>query len=159
MINLGRYRTKGFPELRLPFTMTDRIFTILSVIIMLVIWILTTFFYIRNPETQDLGVIVWGGTSSIITLLLYISLRMSSRMFNFPVRVTEYNLARQFFLARRLVGIAMLELNFTMLFRMLDIFSPIWVGEYRLYDILSFVMVGLLFVTFIIYFITAFRWR
>lgn len=159
MINLGRYKAKGLQEVRVPLSMPARVLTVLSILIMIAIWVLTTIYYIRNPEIQNHDMLVWGGASTVITVLLLVSLRMPAKSFNFPFRVNQFNIGRQLYLAKNLVVVAMLELNLIMLCRMLDGLGFGWESPYRVFDMISFVFLSLLLVTFISYFVMAFRWR
>ncbi len=122
---------------------------------MLAIWVLIIFYYIRNPNTQSHEIIFWGGASTLITILLLISLRMPMSMFNFPFRVNQNNIGRQLYLAKNFIIVAMLELNLIMFCRMLDSL----VSAHGIIDIVSFILMGLLFISCVIYFVWAWRWR
>lgn len=101
MINLGHYSGKGH-DLRYRRAKVDYILTGIALIPVLVEWGIIA--YRAGAAGMSFGAA--GAVEGIVALLVFLVLGSSMflpvRVFNFPFRITEANLARQYVLAIRL---------------------------------------------------------
>ncbi|NDV59020.1 hypothetical protein [Bacteroides sp. 519] len=155
MINLGRFSGKGMPNIRIRPVMLDWIFIGVSLAIVILVWILFLINY-QQLTAQGNDGFTLAIMNTVITIILvsvpYIPLKWT----NFPFRLTEANVWKQYFLLLRVVRISMLELNFLFL----SLFLSNLIPEWKVYNaVLQLVIMGVLGITFLIYFFIAYRWR
>lgn len=158
MINLGRYSGKGLPNVYIPFALIDWILTGVAVAIMLAIWIMIAIYY-KELSTGRYDFLVSGGACLLITILFIWSARAPVRFVNFPVRVNEENIQRQYFLMSRFMRIANVVLNLLFLFLFLSELEAYWGIKRGLFETASFIVLVLLVVSFIIYYVMAYKWK
>jgi len=161
MINLGRHRysEKNITHLHVHPTMFDWVLRVLSALTTLSIWILIAVFYETLAHTNN-DFWVFGGASLFVTLLFLLTeSKASIRWYNFPFKVNDQNVWRQFFLAKRFMRVVCLELNLIFLLRILASLGGYWDINPRLFDIFSFATLQIIFISMIVYFILAYRWR
>lgn len=158
MINLGRYSGKGLPNVYIPLTLIDWILTGVAIAIMLAIWIMIAIYY-QELSTGRYDFLVLTGACLLITILFIWSARAPVRFVNFPVRINEENIQRQYFLMSRFMRIVNVVLNLLFLCLFLRELETYWEIKKGLFEVISFVLLGLLGVAFVGYYVMAFRWR
>ncbi|MDL2212453.1 hypothetical protein LJC21_00030 [Bacteroides sp. OttesenSCG-928-E20] len=158
MINLGRYKATGLPNVHLPLTALDWVLTGLAVALMLTIWVLIALFYpVLSVRGYDF--FASGGASVLITVLFIWSARAPVRFINFPVRVHEQNIERQYFLMSRFMRVITVVMNLLFLFVLLGNLEAHWGIKEGTFAFVSFAILAILVASFVVYYVMAMRWR
>lgn len=152
MINLGSYSGKHCPDVRFCPTLIDRLLEGVALSLVLATWAVIGWLYVQKGESLSSAVWVAGGCSLFVFLLLGGSAYLPIRFINFPVRVTERNVAVQYLLAVRLVRVLNIVLSLVLLARVLAMYY-VW-GELLFF--VSFVLLGLALVG---YYVLAFKYK
>lgn len=152
MINLGSYSGKHCPDVRFCPTLIDRLLEGVALSLVLATWAVIGWLYVQKGEPLSSAVWVAGGCSLFGFLLLGGSAYLPIRFINFPVRVTERNVAVQYLLAVRLVRVLNIVLSLVLLARVLAVYY-VW-GELLFF--VSFVLLGLALVG---YYVLAFKYK
>ena len=152
MINLGSYSGKHCPDVRFCPTLIDRLLEGVALLLVLATWAVIGWLSVRSGEPLSSAVWVAGGCSLFSFLLLGGSAYLPIRFINFPVRVTEGNVAVQYLLAVRLVRVLNIVLSLVMLALVLVQYDA-W-G--KLLFFVSFVLMGLAIMG---YYVLAFKYK
>lgn len=139
MINLGSYSGKNCPDVRFRPALIDRMLEGIALLVVLATWAVIGWLYIQKGEPLSSAVWVAGGCSLLSFLLVGGSAYLPIRFINFPVRVTERNVAVQYLLAVRLVRVLNIVLSLVLLAWVLTV-HYVW-GELLFF--VSFVLLGL----------------
>ena len=104
MLNLGFYSAGHIStNVRIYPTIVDRILEATALLFMLVFWGCTLWIYMHvSKESSIPPLFILAGVNTLVYLLLAWGAYMPIRLINFPVRITEQNVAIQWFLAKRL---------------------------------------------------------
>lgn len=97
MINLGRYKAKGFPNIYLPPTPIDLVLIGASILVTMVICILLLVYH-QEVSQSNKRYLFAAIESTVFTIMSILASRIPIRWVNFPVRVNGQNVGRQFFL-------------------------------------------------------------
>lgn len=157
MIRIGRFSARHLEEIKLQRTPVDYILLGISVLLCIALWVLAFFFDSWLP--QELNHSELFKIASVGTILMLVIAGVanfaSACSFSYPVRVTERNLAVQYFLALRFVRILSVLIGILMilvLFNSIEVFLPVTDG---LFNILIAVSAASLAVTVVIYYLFA----
>lgn len=152
MINLGSYSGKNCPDVRFRPALMDRLLEGIALLLVLATWVVIGWLSIQKEESLLSAVWVAGGCSLFSFLLLGGSAYLPVRFINFPVRVTERNVAVQYLLAVRFVRVLNIVISLVMLALVLVLYDA-W-G--RLLFFVSFVLMGLAIIG---YYVLAFKYK
>lgn len=152
MINLGSYSGKNCPDVRFCPALMDRLLEGIALLLVLATWAVIGWLSIQKEESLLSAVWVEGGCSLFSFLLLGGSAYLPVRFINFPVRVTERNVAVQYLLAVRFVRVLNIVISLVMLALVLVQYDA-W-G--RLLFFVSFVLMGLAIIG---YYVLAFKYK
>lgn len=152
MINLGSYSGKNCPDVRFRPALMDRLLEGIALLLVLATWAVIGWLSIQKEESLLSAVWVAGGCSLFSFLLLGGSAYLPVRFINFPVRVTERNVAVQYLLAVRFVRVLNIVISLVMLALVLVLYDA-W-G--RLLFFVSFVLMGLAIIG---YYVLAFKYK
>ena len=141
MINLGPYSGKNCPDVHFHPTVIDRILECAALIVVLATWVGIYWLY----EIE-------GGFSVFSYLFMGIAGYLPIRFINFPVRVTERNVAVQYLLATRFIRVMTVILALMFL-------GAVFKEHCALGGILFFVPLVLLGLAFAVYYILAFKYK
>lgn len=152
MINLGPYSGKNCPDVRFRPTVADRMLEGTALLLVLATWAVIGWQYIQEEPLQS---VVWvmGGCSLFSFLLVGGSAYLPVRFINFPVRVTERNVAVQYMFALRFVRMLNIFLALALLASVLGLYYAAW-GTLLFF--VSFVLLGLAIAG---YYVFAFRYK
>lgn len=155
MINLGYHKGKGLPNVNIPATPVDLVLMGVSILVTMVIWILLLVYH-QEVFQSDKEYLFAAVAGTVITIISVVASRIPVRWVNFPVRVNEQNVGRQFFLAFRMVRVVMVEVNLIFLFISLSYLNPTLMVYKELFNI---IVVSLLAITILIYLMLANKWK
>lgn len=152
MINLGPYSGKNCPDVHFHPTVIDRILECAALIVVLATWV--GIYWLYEIEDVSLSADVWmtGGFSVFSYLFMGIAGYLPIRFINFPVRVTERNVAVQYLLATRFIRVMTVILALMFL-------GAVFKEHCALGGILFFVPLVLLGLAFAVYYILAFKYK
>jgi hypothetical protein len=154
MINLGRFRA-NLPNIYIRPTLPDWILSGISVGIALAVWILLGLHYTALSAKGN-DTLIFAIIATVATILQLLVPYIPVRWVNFPFRITEQNVWRQYFLAQRLVRAITVEINIIFL----SLFLSILISWWTVYnDPVQLIMLCIMAATVIIYMIIAYRWR
>ncbi len=160
MFNLGPYSTKEFPNIRVYPTIIDRILEGVAVLLAIAAWVCAIWVYIHIEDkiTANFSFMA-AGLGTLCLLLVGISAYLPIRWIRFPVRITERNVAVQYFMAARIARI--LNVFLTLLFLTL-VFNKVEMGygiPQDLCNMITSAVVGLMILALIVYYILAFKYK
>ena len=160
MLNLGPYSTKEFPNIRVYPTIIDRILEGVAVLLAIAAWVCAIWVYIHIEDkiTANFSFMA-AGLGTLCLLLVGISAYLPIRWIRFPVRITERNVAVQYFMAARIARI--LNVFLTLLFLTL-VFNKVEMGygiPQDLCNMITSAVVGLMILALIVYYILAFKYK
>ena len=152
MINLGPYPGKNCPDVHFRPTVIDRVLECAALIVVLATWV--GIYWLYEIEDVSLSADVWmaGGFSVFSYLFMGIAGYLPIRFINFPVRVTERNVAVQYLLATRFIRVMTVILSLMFL-------GAVFKKLCALGGILFFVPLVLLGLAFAVYYILAFKYK
>jgi hypothetical protein len=160
MLNLGPYSAKEFSNIRIHPTIVDRIMEGTAALLAVAAWVCAIWVYLHVDDkvTANFSLLSAGlGTFSL--LAVGATAYLPIRFVHFPVRITERNVATQFFLAIRFARV--LNVFIVLLFLVL-VFNKVE-EEYGipqgLCDMLTAGAGCLLAIVLIGYYILAFKYR
>ena len=152
MINLGPYSGKNCPDVRFYPTVIDRMLEVAALLLVLATWAVIGWQYIQKEEPLQSVVWVMGGCSLFSFLLVGGSAYLPIRFINFPVRVTERNVAVQYMFALRFVRMLNIFLSLSLLASVLGLYYACG----TLLFFVSFVLLGLAIAG---YYVFVFRYK
>lgn len=158
MINLGFYSGKKMPNVYLELTIVDRILEGLTVLFTAAAWVIAIVFYFSLASRPDRLFYAPIGMTVFVVIFLWAS-RAPIRFYNFPVKLNELNYMMQYFIATRFARVVNLIgclLFFCGLFIDLESISGATSG---VFTILLHVVLGFFLLSFVGYYILAFRRR
>lgn len=160
MLNLGPYSAKEFSGIRIHPTVVDRMMEGVAALFAVAAWVCAIWVYlhVENKVTANFSLLSAGlGTFSF--LAIGATAYLPIRFVHFPVRITQQNVATQFFLAIRFARV--LNIMIVLLFLVL-VFNKVEV-EYGipqgLCNMLTAGVGCLLAIVLIVYYILAFRYK
>lgn len=152
MINLGPYPGRNCPNVRFQPTVLDRILEGMALLVVLVTWGGIYWLYTQKGGSLPSDVWMMGGFSVFCFLLMGIAGYLPVRFINFPVRVTERNVAVQYLLAIRFTRV--MNVILTLMFLAAAFKEYCVLGR-----ILFFAPLVLLGLSFAGYYILAFKYK
>jgi len=160
MLNLGPYSAKEFSGIRVHPTIVDRIMEGVAVLLAVAAWVcaIWVYFHVEDKVTANFSLLSAGlGTFSL--LAIGATAYLPVRFVHFPVRITERNIATQFFLAVRLARV--MNIVIVLLFLVL-VFNKVEV-EYGIpQGLCNMITAGvgcLLVIVMIVYYVLAFKYK
>ncbi|MDR0988656.1 MAG: hypothetical protein LBM06_04235 [Prevotellaceae bacterium] len=105
MIKLGHYTVgQAFAGLRQPAAPVDRLLEGAALLLLIATWVLALL--LKSDEIGSIGTFFKQvGVQTTVMLALGASANLPAKSFRFPVRITQYNVRAQLFLAVRLVRV------------------------------------------------------
>ena len=158
MINLGFNSGKDMPNVYVELSPIDRILEGLVILLMAAAWVLAIVFYFDSPLPSSRLFI--GPCAMIVFTVVFIwASRAPIRLYNFPVKLNERNYVMQYVIASRFTRVVNLIGNLTLFCTLLiELEAQLNVSQ-GLFTIFMHVTVGLLLLSFVGYYILAFRSR
>lgn len=160
MLNLGPYSVKEFSGIRIHPTVVDRIMEGVAALFAVAAWVCAIWVYlhVEDKVTANFSLLSAGlGTFSL--LAIGATAYLPIRFVHFPVRITQQNVAIQFFLAIRLARV--LNIMIVLLFLVL-VFNKVEVEcgiQQGLCNMLTAGVGCLLAIVLIGYYILAFKYK
>lgn len=160
MLNLGPYSTNDYPNLRIHPTIVDRVLELAAVLPLIAAWARTIWIYI-NLVDKSMGnpLLLYSVLGTVAFVLIGVVTYLPIRFVRFPVRITQSNVATQFFLAIRFARV--LNVFITLLF-LLFVFNNVE-GTYsighEITNLLIAVASALMALVFIAYYVLAFKYK
>lgn len=160
MLNLGPYSTKEFSNIRVYPTIVDRIMEGTAALLAVAAWVCAIWVYLHVDDKVIANFsLLSAGLGTFSLLAVGATAYLPIRFVHFPVRITERNVATQFFLAIRFARV--LNVFIVLLFLVL-VFNKVE-EEYGipqgLCDMLTAGAGCLLAIVLIGYYILAFKYR
>ena len=159
MINLGRHSGKGWPNHYIPRQAADYILEGITIILLAISWALCIVPSILEGPSPETPWVFMGVFTGIIALLLLMLNRISTKHYNFPVRIHEGNIVNQLFLAHRFIRILALALSLIPF--VLVISTSPYLAQFHIpsFDIMVRFVPLLIFPILIVYFIIANKYK
>lgn len=152
MINLGPYSGKNCPAVHYKPTILDRILEIAVVIILLATWGSIYWLYTLKGGWMSPNAWVMGGVAIFTTIIVGLCAYAPVRSINFPVQVSERNIAVQYLLATRLTRGMNVILNLIFL-------VGVFMEYYGIAKILFSALFIVLALVCVVYFILAYKYK
>lgn len=152
MINLGTYSGKNCPNVHLKIGIIDRILEGLALFVQLALWGCIYWIYTKKGSAFSSETWVMGGLSTFTFILLGACSYGPVRIFNFPVRVSERNVAVQYLLAVRFVRILNVLLGVFFL-------TTVFMEYYKWTPVFFSAILALQAIAFIVYFVMANKYK
>lgn len=152
MINLGSYSGKDCPDVRFRPVLIDRMLEGIALLVVLATLTVVGWLYAQKGEPLSSAVWLSAGCSLFAFLLVGGSAYLPIRFINFPVRITERNVAVQYLLAVRLLRVLNIVLSLVLLARVLTMYY-VW-GKLLFFA--AFLLLGLALAG---YYVLAFRYK
>lgn len=108
MINLGPYSGKNLPDIKPGYTLTQQIMDVVLILLLVIMWILTLVSY---DAGRGISQFMWALSGTLITVIFLLPGRLRVKHYNFPVRVNEQNIYRQYKLATFVVKFMGIQIN------------------------------------------------
>jgi uncharacterized membrane protein len=173
-MNFLKNKTKETrPKLDLPVTVMDRMLESAAWSALLILWGLAVFFYLRLPETIPTHFNIhgeaddWGGKAFLFFLPVLATVILTGitllqrvpHIFNYPVKITPQNAARQYVYAVRMLRF--LKISMTLIFIMITIaiYLSALTGSAKTTFMLVPAIFLFTFLPIVFYFIASFRRR
>lgn len=158
MINLGRNSGKGMPNVHLNPALIDFIIEGLSILLGIVACVITIIYYPKLSVKLSQFWLFPLFVMLLTVLFLWLS-RAPIRFYNFPVKLTEQNYVRQYWIASRLTRTIGLILNLLMLFSVLMETKAVLGQSPTVFFIMFKVSIVLIFLALGVYYYFALRNR
>lgn len=152
MINLGPYSGKNCPNVRYSPNIIDRVLEGAALLVLLVIWGNIYWLYTQKAGVLSSSVWITGGMSVLIFCIMEFCSYAPVRWINFPVPVSERNIAVQYMLAVRFTRVVNIDICLMFL-------SATFLDYYWMARVFFGISLGLLAISFIIYYIMAFKYK
>jgi len=161
MYNLGFHSVDSrFSNIRIYPLLIDRVLEGISVLAFLALWGCAAWLCLQTEDKNVIkSVLSLAGVGTICQVVLAVGAYVSLRKIKFPFRITEYNVYKQFFLAKRLYRA--LSILCPIIF-ILQLFSEEVVRDLAVPGygtVAHFIGIILFVVPFLVYYILAFRYR
>lgn len=160
MLKLGSHSATEFSGVRIHPTVVDRILEGVAVLLVVAFWACAVwvYFHVEDKVTANSS-FLYAGLGTLVFLLMGVSAYFPIRFVRFPVRITERNVATQFFLVTRMVRVQ--NIMIVLLFSVL-IFSKVEMGFGIPQGLCSKLMVGvscLMVMVMVVYNVLAFKYK
>lgn len=158
MINLGFRSGKSMPNVYLELTPVDRILEGLAIMLTVAAWVLAIVFYfnLAHPPSQ---LFISPIMMTVMVIVFLWASRAPIRFYNFPVKLNERNYVMQYFIASRFTRVASLIVCLmTFCGLLMELAWVLGVAE-GVFLIMLHIITGILLLSFIVYYVLAFRYR
>lgn len=159
MINLGPYSGSNCPEVHVQPRVIDRIEEIIAFLLLITVGIVVWKYYPVVSEEERNMMWLKVGVSAFIWVLALWSSYAPVKYYNFPVRVSEKNIAVQYLLVTRTFRVFNLVFMFLMLSFILSDIEPHLMVRAGFFNLLSAVFGIIVFICLIVYYVRAYRYR
>lgn len=158
MINLGFRSGRNMPDVYVELTPIDRILEGLVALLVVAVWVLAVVFYFDSPLLSSQLFI--RPCIMIVSAVLFLwASRAPIRFYNFPVKLNERNYVMQYIIASRFTRVVSVIVTLILCWEFFINLEPQLNISHGLFSTFEHITIGLLLLSFVGYYVFAFRYR